>query len=487
MHRIQPLILGLCLLSQGAIAQTASLGVPVLTSAGRLSLPDVEAAGQRFQIDLQLQADGMFTIVGGQALAQGVSTSPAVYATATGLLTIPRVFALERYYAATLTNIGNFVFSVTGATETTRVDNLMAWQQTPFRSTTPKEARHVKRVAVQPSGRIHAAWYSQDFRAYMGYSDDQGASWRHTELDRTTQINQVIVLQNGTLVAGGTTALGASLLWYSTDNGQTWRNGARGSGGAEGLPNARSAMIWDLAERAGEVIITTSSETNAPSASHQVVYAWNPATDTLRALAALPGMGALAVAVSPDGTLYVSTQDSAEHDDPATAGEGRVYRSTNGGVSWTQTGTLASANRIYALKALSDGSIVAGSGLNGGVYRSTDGHQWAKMTTLPQGSKPFGNPPVMQGYDITRAYQFLELTSGALLVGTGNDTGSIFLSCDRGVSWESTAKTGSNIVVWGLAQGPDGTIWVGNGSLQGDVWKASPPTGVTPQKFFSCG
>ena len=38
-----------------------------------------------------------------------------------------------------------------------------------------------------------------------------------------------------------------------------------------------------------------------------------------------------------------------------------------------------------------------------------------------------------------------------------------------------------------IAQVPDGTIWVGNGSLQGDVWKASPPTGVTPQKLFSCG
>ena len=50
MHRIQSLLLCLylCLLSQGAIAQTAPLGVPVLTSAGRLSLPDVEAAGQRF-------------------------------------------------------------------------------------------------------------------------------------------------------------------------------------------------------------------------------------------------------------------------------------------------------------------------------------------------------------------------------------------------------------------------------------------------------
>jgi hypothetical protein len=360
---------------------------------------------------------------------------------------------------------------------------MTAWTQTAFRSSAPSQPRHVNRVVADPGGRIHAAWYTQDFLAYMAYCDDKGNTWIHTQLDRMTQIHQLIRMSDGTLVAGGESVSSAPMLWYSKDNGLTWKAGAAG---ATGLPNATSSIIWDLAERQGEVIITTSAETNLSSESHQVVYAWKPATDSLRALAALRGMGALAVAVKPDGAIFVSTQDSAEHDDPATAGEGRVYYSNDGGQTWTQTGTLPSANRIYALTVLSDGSMVAGSGLNAGFYYSADGKAWSLMSALPQGQKTSGTPPVLTTYNATRVYKIIELASGALLVGTGNTVGNLYLTCDRGANWIATTSTGNNNVAWGLAQGADGTIWIGNGSLQGDVWKATLPANVTAQQFYSC-
>lgn len=366
------------------------------------------------------------------------------------------------------------------AQTTAAISNLSTWTQTAFRSTAPAQPRHVNRVVTGASGRVFAAWYSQDNRAYVSYTDDGGTFWTHTALDRMLQIHQMIRLQDGTLVVGGESFGSYPVLWYSQDNGLTWK------AGASGLPNAHAGMVWDLAERAGEVIITTSSETNVLTDNHPVVYAWNPASDNLRTLASLPGIGTLAVAVAADGAIFVSTQESAEHDDPTTAGQGRVYRSNDGGVSWSQTGTLETANRIYALTVLHDGSIIAGSGLNGGFYRTTDGTNWIRTTTLPAGQKPLGDPPVMTDIAVSRVYKILELASGALLVGTGNNTGDILITCDRGDSWISTASTGANNVVWGLAQESDGTVWIGNGSVQGDVWKAKNPPGISAAQHFSC-
>lgn len=394
--------------------------------------------------------------------------------------------------AITTTTTTTTTTSTSAATTTTlppetvpSVLNKVNWVQTSFRSqAAPLDPRHVNRVVTTPAGRLLAAWYTQDSKAYISFSDDKGITWTHKPLDRMTQVHQFIRLSNGTLLAGGESVTDAPMLWYSTDNGLTWQAGA--TGGALALPNPRSDIIWDLAERQGEVIITTSAETNAPNESHEVVYAWNPSSKALRALGALRGMGALAVAVKGDGTIYVSTQDSSEHDDPATAGEGRVYRSTDGGVSWIQTESLASANRIYALTVLSDGTVVAGSGLNGGFYLSRDGNSWQLMSRLPDGQKMLGTPPVLTTLSVSRVYKTLELASGALLVSTGNETGDFFISCDRGVNWISTAETGGNNVAWGLAQAGDGTIWIGNGSVLGDVWKAVPPAAISPEQFFAC-
>jgi hypothetical protein len=190
--------------------------------------------------------------------------------------------------------------------------------------------------------------------------------------------------------------------------------------------------------------------------------------------------------VTAQGTIYASTQESAEHDDPSKAGQGRVYRSSDGGTSWSETGTLESANRIYALTALADGSVVAGSGLNGGFYRTVDGKNWTRMTTLPDGQKMMGSPPVMTSVPVTRVYKVLELVSGSLLLGSGNSTGDLLLTCDLGNSWVVTTRTGNNNVAWGLAQESDGTVWIGNGSEQGDVWKAKTPAGIGAWQHFSC-
>jgi hypothetical protein len=80
----------------------------------------------------------------------------------------------------------------------------------------------------------------------------------------------------------------------------------------------------------------------------------------------------------------------------------------------------------------------------------------------------------------------LFLTGSALLVGTGNSTGDVYYTCDDGESWQRTGDVGNNIVVWGIAQAADGTVWLGSGSRGGDVLRATPPSGVVPDEFLAC-
>lgn len=443
-----------------------------------LQLPEVLVGDDRYAVSLTLDTDGHLRLSAATPIDAPVAAAPAQFAG--GVLSVPKVRVGEQYFSASFRLGDGLGFTLTEAAPTSPVSFLTAWEQTGFRASAPSIPRHVNRVITGDGGRVHAAWYSQENRAYVSYTDDGGSTWQHTALDRMLQLHQLIRLSDGTLVTGGQAFANAPLLWASADGGRTWRSGGNG------LPNPRSTLVWDLVERNGEVIITTSSEANDPGASHEVVYAWNPVTDQLRALAPLPGMGALAVAVDGDGVLYVSTQDSAEHDDPATAGEGRVYRSTDGGGTWAQTGRLPSANRIYALTVLSDGSVAAGSGLNGGFYLTRNGQDWVAGNPLPAGQKLSGDPPMPTSASVTRVYKILELKSGSLLVGTGNEAGDLLLTCDRGSSWTTTSETGGNIVAWGLAQEENGTLWTSNGSVQGDIWKAPVPAGIESWQHYSC-
>ena len=448
--------------------------------SGIVRLPEVAALGRSFAVELRRQDDGRFTLQSAVETTASVAAAPALYDSTSGMLDIAKIAAASATYSARLKDIGGFRFELLQAVPVSPVSHMTAWVQTGFRASAPAQPRHVNRVVVGDGGRLVAAWYSQDNKAYMATSDDQGATWTHTALDRMLQVHLLLRLSGGVLVAAGQAFATAPVVWASRDNGSSW------AAVASGLPNSSSDIAWDLAERQGEVIISTSSQANDPAASHTVIYAWNPTTGALRGLAALPGLGGLALAVSRNGTIYASTQDSAEHDDPSTAGQARIYRSTDGGASWTLTGALTGANRVYALTELSDGSIAAGTGLNGGYYRSIDGNTWLRGGSLLAGTRLTGNPPAPTAATVTRVYKILELASGALLAGTGNEAGDVQISCDMGATWLATPETGSNIVTWGLAQSNDGTLWTANGSLQGDLWTAPVPTGLPARHHYSC-
>src|SRR5690606_42064828 len=68
-----------------------------------------------------------------------------------------------------------------------------------------------------------------------------------------------------------------------------------------------------------------------------------------------------------------------------TGENGQVYRSTDGGQSWSLAQRLGSASpsHVYSLLDLGDGVVLAGTDPNAQVYRSTDGGQsWRRVGRL---------------------------------------------------------------------------------------------------------
>lgn len=182
-----------------------------------------------------------------------------------------------------------------------------------------------------------------------------------------------------------------------------------------------------------------------------------------------------ALSAAPDGTLYAGA-GSADG-----AGHGGVYRSTDGGATWTQRATgLPTTQAVTAIGRAADGTLVAGVQYDG-VYRSTDGGgSWSPASGQPSS---------------TVVNAFALAADGALVAGTGGgDHPSVFRSLDSGAHW-SVCGTGlpSYISVNDIVRGPDGRLLAGAGDFMsgkaflsaddGAHWStiATGLAGATPQ------
>src|SRR5581483_11138761 len=126
-----------------------------------------------------------------------------------------------------------------------------------------------------------------------------------------------------------------------------------------------------------------------------------------------------------------------------------VYRSTNGGTSWSSSsglGFLPSGTAI-AVDAGNASTIYFGG--SSGVYRSTNG---GANFTLSNSGIPSGN-----------RVNELAVMNGAVLAGTNGD--GAFRSTNSGAAW-ATANTGLRLAVRVMAVDPleGGTAWAGTTS-----------------------
>ena len=343
------------------------------------------------------------------------------------------------------------------------------WQPTNFRQSIDQLPYNVTDMLVAQDGTVYAAYNDDNNATFVAATEDGGSSWGVSRLpDGVVSIRALREMQDGRLLLGATGRAQTAILYESRD-GTAWEELAQDASKGIVLPNETSTSVWDIVELpGGEVLIVTDSRDNNPDRKNMTLYLLEG--DRLSELASFPGLGLLAAAVNDEGLIVVATEESDEHDDPELAGQARIFISADNGVTWDEGGVPQGANRIYDLHFHSSGVLYAGTGIRGELlYSSDNGMTWRATAHVPETELPFGEEGGTRMPEASRVYQILELCDGSMLVGTGNNGGAIFYTDDGGKTWQETEDTGPNNVVWGLAQEEDGTIWIGTGSRGGDV------------------
>lgn len=144
-----------------------------------------------------------------------------------------------------------------------------------------------------------------------------------------------------------------------------------------------------------------------------------------------------ALAINSNGHIFAGTSDDG------------VFRSTDGGGSWTQINNGLLDIHVYSLVINSSGHIFAGTSGNGiirSVYRSTDnGENWSQVNFGMENTNPI--------------YSLAVNSNGDIFSGTNGD--GVFRSQDNGASWTKINSGLTDLSVMSLAINSSGDIFAG--------------------------
>jgi hypothetical protein len=229
---------------------------------------------------------------------------------------------------------------------------------------------------------------------------------------------------DGTIYFGIDTASSSddrAAVWKSQDGGETWTL-------TDDLGDA--IRIDDLLEGSDGAIYAALTDLGGPfSDPRPRVYKTTNGGEDWSNTGTIGGLNddrADCLAGSTDGTIYVGT-----------SGQGDVFKNTDGGSNWDECGDLAGAEGIIALLVTHTGSIIAGDclGDSAGFYRSTNaGVSWTLV-------KPVNAPTC-----VTHLFQ---ASDGTILAGGHNPAKSsngVMKSTNDGVSWTWTSFSTSGDV-----------------------------------------
>ena len=161
------------------------------------------------------------------------------------------------------------------------------------------------------------------------------------------------------------------------------------------------------------------------SALHAQTAYWEPVNLSLTSRI-------LCLASSPRGLIFAGTDDR------------KVLRSTNGGLTWTESGGAQLSPAIWSLAVDPLGTVFAGTDFRG-LYRSTDdGATWLPSNLTSQ-----------------RIACLLLTQGGALFAGAWNE--GIYRSTDGGVLWNLVGAPDHK--VRSLVETPDGTLIAGTDTI----------------------
>ena len=180
-----------------------------------------------------------------------------------------------------------------------------------------------------------------------------------------------------------------------------------------------------VATAAGGVFKTTNADYASSSG-----WNWTNITDTIPSTSSggSTSVGALAMSPADPNTLYLSMGDS-EGQSVGNVASGCIgfYKSTNGGSTWSALVILGATTYTHAILPLSDKLILVGG--NDGLYRSPDGG--TSFTKITAGL----------AQDTVWSLQAFS-PSDLICTQYGAYTGSIYASDDAGLTWTMATLTG---------------------------------------------
>jgi len=173
------------------------------------------------------------------------------------------------------------------------------------------------------------------------------------------------------------------------------------------------------------------------------------------------------VFTSPETGIFSMATDNSGVWCAGSAFNGKIYRSTDNGITWAEVYT-SPETRIYSIATDCSGIWCAGSGITGRIYRSTDnGLTWAETYNSPE----------------LIIYSIATDCNGVWYAGSGN-TGRIYRSTDNGITWAEVYPSAQTTIlsiatdcngVWCAGSGNNGKIYrsTNNGATWGEIYDST--------------
>jgi hypothetical protein len=288
-----------------------------------------------------------------------------------------------------------------------------------------REERHITAAImgeIKMSTRLVRFWFWCLVFALLASRTAFSATdfWQATSGPNGGRVFAITTDASGSLFAG--TESGA---YRSTDKGDHW---TPINTGLPGAPLVRSLAV----NTTGGVFAGTYEAWNSISeAIFGKLYRWNHTAQAWEATntSGFSGGGVKSIAINSSGHIFVSTY-----------AHGGVYRSEDGGVTWTPIFGMDYLRWV----AVSSSDVVFVGTADYGVYRSNDnGNSWTRVSVD------------WTNYD-ANAVGFGTL-SGTIYVGTSG--GGVFKSANNGDSWTTVNSNLTNLYISAIAVNSNGDVF----------------------------
>ncbi len=310
------------------------------------------------------------------------------------------------------------------------------------------------RASAGQSPAAQSILYAGGYGLYR--STDDGQTWHESDSGLPTggAITGLAVAPGSTTVYAGTNGKG---IFISTDGGTTWQDDNGGNTGLQdayikglAVNPARSQDVYAITDDDQFYASTDSgadwTATALPSNSYAFTLALNPGNPAML----LVGTGSGIFRSDDEGNIWSSTTDGPtgyvyalayNPHNPAVAfaaTDNGIYQTIDGGTTWEVEPRGIPAGTGFwsiAVDPANGTRIIAGSG-NGILYRSQDGGtSWTAQGTT-------------DGATID-TIAFDPAQPGTIL--TGAEDGDLYIGTDNGGQWQSTSAPGGSIDVLAFA------------------------------------